>query len=93
MENDINKTWDDATHFGYKSDNLFHRYIRIWKTINPLEGLPKLHEILSRYILNGGWSDSAATVLQQAPLKDWENFIWNQAPNHSELKKLLRIDC
>lgn len=80
--------WDNATHFGFKKNNLFHWYIKRWKSQNPSVGLPSLFDVLKVYILDRSIKNKASLVLKNAVQNDWENFIFSGSSVDEELKKI-----
>lgn len=88
LNNDAQKTYDDAFHFRYVKDNLFHWYINRWKAKNPQAGLLSLFDVLKVYILDGGVKNKANLVLKNAVQNDWDDFIFSASSVDSELKDI-----
>lgn len=90
LRKDVATICDDAFHFGYKKENLFHWYINNWILKNPLAGQLSLFEVLKVYILDGGVKHKANLVLQHATRTDWEEFIFIHSSADPELKSITK---
>ncbi len=88
LPNNYEEIWDNATHFGFKKNNLFHWYIKRWKNQNPSVGLPSLFNVLKVYILDRSIKNKASLVLKNAIQNDWENFIFSDSSVDEELKEI-----
>ncbi|WPO67526.1 P-loop NTPase fold protein [Acinetobacter haemolyticus] len=83
---------EDTFSFGYKENNLFHRYIKILAKRNPLAGLPSLIEVVKQYVVHSGYNTrTSALVLEQASKEDWRKLLFETINYDDELKEISRL--
>ncbi|MGG2096856.1 P-loop NTPase fold protein [Acinetobacter haemolyticus] len=83
---------EDTFSFGYKENNLFHRYIKILAKRNPLAGLPSLIEVVKQYVVHSGYNTrTSALVLEQAGKEDWRKLLFETINYDDELKEISRL--
>ncbi|KXZ65714.1 P-loop NTPase fold protein [Acinetobacter venetianus] len=83
---------EDTFSFGYKENNLFHRYIKILAKRNPLAGLPSLIDVVKQYVVHSGYNTrTSALVLEQASKEDWRKLLFETINYDEELKEISRL--
>lgn len=76
--------------FGFDKNNIFHRYIRVLNNRNPNWGLPNLHEVVKRYIINHGWNNKYDVVLKNSTEQDWYELLFDTIPKDEDFKNIYK---
>lgn len=79
----------DATDI---KNNLFYRYIQWWFYLNPKTNLSPLSEILFQFLRHHTVKNNAKNSFLNAVYHDWENLIFGDVLNGSELKNTSKIN-
>lgn len=84
---------EDTFSFGYKENNLFHRYIKILAKRNPLAGLPSLIEVVKQYVIHSGFNTrTSPLVLEQAVKEDWRKLLFVVFNEDEDFKEINRLE-
>lgn len=84
---------DDIFGFGYKKQNLFHRYIKISILKNPFVGLPKLIDLVEQYLVHNAYNtNTSPLVLERTTKEDWEKLLFEDIKNDIRFADISRLE-
>lgn len=104
LKKEVRKHLDESLQHNMKSikdelmdasdikNNLFYRYVQLWCYLNPKTDLSPLSEILLQYLRHRTLGKNVKNSFMGASQQDWENLIFGDMLNDSELKKTSKIN-
>jgi hypothetical protein len=92
LQHNIKSIKDELMDASDIKTNLFYRYVRLWCYWNPKTDLSPLSEILLQFLRQRTLVRNAKNSFLNAVHQDWENLIFGDMLNDSELKNTSKIN-